>query len=61
MRAENRHPEKQVVKMQKLRQAIQRIRRTQTSEQPSRAQGSWFKRLKKRLGLTPDSLPDKRG
>lgn len=61
MRDENEHQEKQVVKMQKLRQAISRIRHTKTSEQFSRPQKSWFTRLKNRLGLSTDSSPEGQG
>ncbi|MEA3308334.1 MAG: hypothetical protein U9Q70_02320 [Chloroflexota bacterium] len=51
------HQEQQVVKMQKLRRAVKRIRRKK-GEQLSGSQQSWFKRLASRLGLSVDTVPD---
>lgn len=52
--------EELVAKMQKLRQAVERIRRTKVSKSSQPPQKSWFKRLKKRLGFADDELLDKK-
>lgn len=47
--------ENQVAKMQKLRRAVERIRRVQGPQQQSAERRSWFKRVLERLGLSSNS------
>jgi hypothetical protein len=47
-------PDKQnLVKMQKLRRAVDRLRNMRSSGTPAIRKTSWFARLKVRLGLSP--------
>lgn len=50
--------ENQAIKMQKLRHAVERIRRVQMPKGQSAERRSWFKRLLDRLGLANDAEED---
>lgn len=60
--SENGEKESKVVRMQKLRRAVGRLRniRSSTEEQPARKQ-SWVARLKERLGLGGATKEDPNG
>ena len=47
----NPESEKQAIRMQKLRRAVERIRRVQAPTRQSPERRSWIKRLLDRLGL----------
>lgn len=54
----NPESEKQAIKMQKLRHAVERIRRVQAPTRQSPERRSWFKRLLDRLGLAGNAEDD---
>lgn len=52
--------ENQAVKMQKLRRAVERIRRVQAPKDQSAERRSWFNRVLERLGLGGSMSEDDR-
>jgi len=52
--ADQTKKESNVVKMQKLRHAVDRLRNIRSTSEPTLRKKSWIARLKERLGLGKD-------